>query len=200
MDSVDKIELIKETLERRGVSQTKLAELLGVNLTTVNNWFRRESIPAKYIDNISILFNLKIHNNSSMDKKENIDSNTATPITTVGTTPQIITLKHIDENKRITFNIDKTLIGGKELNSLRFNLYQSISKFVDIIDLSVENYCGDGLYYLKYPHGIILKKIAYNFSNSTYTVFDVNDLNTKIEIGDISKSLAGKVIVRMEVF
>ena len=60
MDNVDKLNLIKQTLDKRGVSQTRLAELLGVNLTTVNNWLRRDSIPQKYIDKISMLFNLHI--------------------------------------------------------------------------------------------------------------------------------------------
>lgn len=199
MDSVDKIKLIKETLERRGVSQTKLAELLGVNLTTVNNWFRRESIPNKYIDNISMLFNLKIHSSNSFNDLEEDYIAEENPLE-VGNIPSITTLSHIDKANPLTFNIDKSLIGGKVLDNLRFNLYQSTSKYVDIIDINVDNYCGDGLYYIKYPHGTILKKINFNFSNNTYTVFDLNDSSTKLEILDISKNLVGKVVVRIEVF
>ncbi len=46
---------IKRSLHDMGISQTKLAEILDTNLTTVNNWFSRGSIPRKHIDKIAQL-------------------------------------------------------------------------------------------------------------------------------------------------
>ncbi|MBL6970161.1 MAG: helix-turn-helix transcriptional regulator [Campylobacterales bacterium] len=194
MDNVDKLQLIKETLEKKGVSQTKLAELLGVNLTTVNNWFRRGSIPQKYMDNIAMLFNLNIGVSEPTDStyKESLEMDTVF-------SSGFVQINHIDSYKKIKFNIDKSVIGVKELDKLRFNLYQSKSKYVDIIDISVDNYCGDGIYYLKYPHGLLAKRIKYNLNN-TYTVIDCNDNTSRLEVLDFSGKLAGKVIARVEIF
>lgn len=202
VDNVDKLQLIKETLEKKGVSQTKLAELLGVNLTTVNNWFRRESIPSKYIDNISMLFNLNIddiEDNGSLytqPRTDNIPPNDIIEIkNTISTN-----VRHIEDNKRVYFTIDRTIIGLKELDNLRFNIHQSTKKYVDIIDISVDIYCGDGIYYIKYPHGLVPKYIKYNFSINTYTISDVDDFSSKLDINSFNGKLAGKVIARVEIF
>ena len=194
MDNVDNLELVKETLERRGVSQTKLAELLGVNLTTVNNWFRRDSIPPKYMDNIAMLFNIKIK--LSKEHTANIDTYEELNIQTIN---NIISVKHIDDNKNVIFSIDKSLIGLKEINNIRFNTIQSTTKRVDIIDKLVDNYCGDGVYYIKYPHGVIPKQISYNFSKNNYSVCDISNSTSIFEVDHFNNNISGKVIVRIEV-
>jgi len=196
VDNVDKLNLIKQTLDKRGVSQTRLAELLGVNLTTVNNWLRRDSIPQKYIDKISMLFNLHISSNKG--QAEDIFSTYRE--SKVLNTKEPLTLTHIDKDNNTSFSIDSILIGQKELDNICFNIVQSTNKYVDIIDTSVDIYCGDGIYYIKYPHKVIPKRIYYNFSNNTYTIIDCVDSTSKIEVLNFNEKLEGKVISRIEIF
>ncbi len=191
---MDKLDLIKETLHKRGVSQTKLAELLGVNLTTVNNWFRRGSIPQKYIENISMLFNLNIVSN--IDNNGSISENITTDI--VFTTGSL-QISHMDESRKECFIIDRSVIGVNNLDNIRFNSYQSTAKYVDIMNIYVDKYCGDGIYYINYPHGLIPKSIRYNLNNNTYTVIDLYN-NYKMDILNLSEKIAGKVIARIEIF
>jgi transcriptional regulator with XRE-family HTH domain len=200
VDNVDKINLIKETLERRGITQTKLAELLGVNLTTVNNWFRRGNIPTKYINNISMLFNLNIDThieelstNTQIDMPTLVDSNQTNYKDTVA-------LTNINSDIKEQFFIDVSLLVGKELDNIRYNNVISTNRYIDIIDIYVDKYCGDGYYYLEYPHRYICKKIKYNFSNNTYTVLDIQSDSVISDICNLDEKLAGKVIVRIEIF
>jgi len=206
VDNVDKLELIKETLNKKGVSQTKLADLLGVNLTTVNNWFRRGSIPNRYIDNISLLFNLKLSENKEGSNTIEASVGFLNGINNdlieneAHTSMSTIKIKHIDDNKRIHFSLDRSIIEVQDIYNLRFNLSKSTSNYVDIIDINVDNYCGDGVYYIQYPHKVIIKKVQYNFNRNSYTVFDVEDSTSKIEVNSFNNKIIGKVIIRIEVF
>jgi transcriptional regulator with XRE-family HTH domain len=199
VDNVDKLDLIKKTLEKRGVTQTKLAELLGVNLTTVNNWFRRGNIPEKYLYNISVLFNLNISTNHTPMEPIKPKISTIEP-TSSPTTVKYKKIKHINSDIKNEFCIDNSVIGDKDLDNIRFNTTTTAIKVVDIVDISVDTYCGDGIYYLKYPHGFLAKRIIYNFNTNTYTIIDMIDNSLKIEVMNFNGKLSGKVIARMEVF
>ena len=199
MDSVDKLKLVNDILQKEGLTQTKLAKLLDVNLTTVNNWFRRGSIPKKYLNSIGVIFDidelkeqlpLDIFDSSINDSKKietNIDNNT-------------IKLQHIDDSKHKVFFIDKSLIGDKELDNIRFSRLSTNLNFVDVVDISVDTYQGDGVYYIKYPHGLLAKKIIFNFNNNSYTIKDLIDNNSILEVVNLNGRLSGKVIIRIEVF
>jgi transcriptional regulator with XRE-family HTH domain len=192
VDNVDKIKIIKETLEKRGVSQTKLADLMGVNLTTVNNWFRRESIPQKYIDNISKLFNLNIG-----DPTGSYSLKKDTPQLDISNQEGIKPLK---EGINEYFTIDKTLIDPQKLHNFRYNYSVDSQNCVDIIDISVDKYCGDGLYYINYPHAVLVKRIVFNFDNNSYTVSDLTSKNNDLVVVNLSGKIFGKVKIRMELF
>ena len=96
----------KNALRDIGISQTKLAKILDTNLTTVNNWFSRGSIPNKHKDKITQLL-------SSDGIRTNSSSNTAQ----IGTQKtQHDQYKPIYEN-RVAQNTNKTYISLQNINT-----------------------------------------------------------------------------------
>ena len=185
---MDRIKQIEEVLNKKKVTQTKLAELLNVNLTTVNNWFRRQSIPLKYEEEIIMLFNLKNETNIQEIKSHSItnkDLNT-------------IRVSHINDNNRLFFSLDKSLIGLKDLNKIRFNIDKATNKNIHIIDLSVDNFRGDGIYYIKYPHDIVYKRIVYDPYKKNYNISDIYYTKSFFEAWEFNFNIYGKVIISIE--
>lgn len=193
----------KNALRDIGISQTKLAKILDTNLTTVNNWFSRGSIPNKHKDKITQLL-------SSDGIRTNSSSNTAQigtqktqhdqykPIyenrVAQNTNKTYISLQNINTNITDSFVFDISLVSDNSVNSLRWD---KIRQHIHIIDIYVDKYEGNGSYYLQYPHNIEYVDIEYLPFEKCYSIKGLKEFYKISNLSDFTNIIKGKVIYKI---
>ena len=198
---MDNIQYIEDKLKVKGMSQTKLATLLDINLTTVNNWFRRGKIPDKYEEKILDILKLKpLQSQENLFEVENsvgINNTKQKKVVTLNTAST--SLQHIDSKNTEYFQIDSSLFTSHGQEKLRFNsfLHQS-HRQVHIIDREIQEYCGDGIYYILYPHGLVYVDILYHPQFNNYQINPLLNTSKMYQMTELTLTILGRVIYKIE--
>ncbi len=199
---MDNIYDIKRSLQDINITQTKLAKILDTNLTTVNNWFSRGSIPKKHHNKIYQLLNKpkeisNIEQNSAIDTQNRQNEHKNEHRVDKDRDIDKYTIKNRDDHIEHLFYIDKHLMGNKSEHNLRWD---KIIDNIHIIDINVDKYTGDGLYYLQYPHKLESVDIRYLPFEKCYMVKGVKELYKISNLNDVDNIIKGKVIYKIVSF